>query len=478
MRIVELAGETDLAGWRRAARGLRLEGVAPDEVCWSVARADLFGAPDHAATGVAAPADRALTVPPALISLAEGVACHRSPERFALLYRLLWRLRDEPRLLELRTDGDIAAALAMAKAVARASHKMKAFVRFRRVDGARPETFVAWFEPPHRVVERTAPFFARRFANLRFSILTPDLCCFWDGRALRFEPGVAKPDVPTVDDLESYWLTYYASIFNPARLKVAAMQSEMPKRYWRNLPEATLIPGLIDGARQRSEAMMANEASEPARRLPARPTAPVGPANENRTPDTLDEVAAGVMACRRCDLWRDATRGVAGEGAGRARLMLVGEQPGDLEDLAGRPFIGPAGQVLDRALAAAGVPRQDAYVTNAVKHFKHEPRGKRRLHKTPGTGEVTACRWWLDHERRIVGPRVIVALGGTAALAVFGRPMPIMKSRGRPFALDGGAQAVITVHPSFLRRLPDERAKAEAYRAFVDDLAAAHALLA
>ncbi|MBS0333394.1 MAG: UdgX family uracil-DNA binding protein, partial [Proteobacteria bacterium] len=195
-------------------------------------------------------------------------------------------------------------------------------------------------------------------------------------------------------------------------------------------------------------------------------------------PTSLEEAAAMIQACRRCDLWRDATQGVPGEGPSRARLMLVGEQPGDQEDLAGKAFVGPAGQMLDKALAEAGVPRDQAYVTNAVKHFKHEPRGKRRLHKTPNAGEVTACRWWLDHERRLLKPRLIVALGATAALSVFGKPMPIVANRQRAHQLPDQAQGVVTYHPSYLLRLPDAQAKAEAYRLFVEDLRFAWSLAA
>ena len=194
-------------------------------------------------------------------------------------------------------------------------------------------------------------------------------------------------------------------------------------------------------------------------------------------PRSVAGIAEAVQGCRRCDLWRDATQGVPGEGAAHAPMMLVGEQPGDQEDLAGRPFVGPAGQVLDRALAEAGVTREETWVTNAVKHFKHELRGKRRLHKTPNRGEVIACRWWLDRERRLVRPRVIVALGGTAALAVFGKPMPVMKTRGQALQLDDQAQGLITVHPSYLLRIPDAAAKAEAFEAFVGDLRAARALV-
>jgi len=187
-------------------------------------------------------------------------------------------------------------------------------------------------------------------------------------------------------------------------------------------------------------------------------------------PATLEDVAAGVDHCRRCDLWRNATQGVAGQGPRKAKLLFVGEQPGDQEDLAGRPFVGPAGQVFDRALADAGVPRAETYVTNAVKHFKHELRGKRRIHQTPTSGEVTACRWWLDAERRIIRPRVIVSLGATAALSVFGKATPIGKFRQQALQLTDQAQGVVTYHPSYLLRVPDAEAKAKAYAAFVEDL--------
>lgn len=195
-------------------------------------------------------------------------------------------------------------------------------------------------------------------------------------------------------------------------------------------------------------------------------------------PASLEEVAAGIAICRRCDLWREATGGVPGEGPQAAALMLVGEQPGDQEDLAGAPFVGPAGQVLDRALERAGVPRAEVFVTNAVKHFKHEMRGKRRLHKKPNAGEVSACRWWLDAERRLVRPRVVVAMGATAALAVFGRPTSIGENRGRGLPLEGGAQAVVTYHPSFVLRAPDEAARDRTFAALVADLRFARGLVA
>ena len=193
-------------------------------------------------------------------------------------------------------------------------------------------------------------------------------------------------------------------------------------------------------------------------------------------PGSLEEVVAGVTICRRCELWRDATQGVPGEGPAPAAMMLVGEQPGDQEDLAGRPFVGPAGRVLDAGLERAGAPRAQVYITNAVKHFKHELRGKRRLHKTPGAGEVQACRWWLDAERRLVRPKVVVALGATAALGLFGKPTPIGANRGRGLPLNGGAQGLVTYHPSYLLRLPDEAAKKAAFKLFIADLKLAWSL--
>ncbi|WP_394761708.1 UdgX family uracil-DNA binding protein [Phenylobacterium sp.] len=470
MPVVRLASETDVTGWRQAARALRSRDVAPEETLWTVdgSGADLFG---EAAPAPAAGAP-AFTVPKTFVDLADRVILHRSDERFSLLYRLLWRLSREPNLLHIHSDPDVQKARHFAKSVGLAAHKMKAFVRFRMVAGPDGlESYVAWFEPAHRVAEKVAPFFVRRFASMHFSILTPDACVHWDTKALVVLPGADAADAPTEDRLEDYWLTYYASIFNPARLKVGAMRKEMPKRYWRNLPEARLIPELIAQAEARTTSMVAQPHSEPSRRVVrAAQRASRDAPYDGQALSTLEEVRVGAQLCRRCDLYCDATQAVPGEGPLQARLMLVGEQPGDREDLAGRPFVGPAGQMLDQALAEAGAPRDQLFVTNAVKHFKHEPRGKLRLHKTPNTGEVTACRWWLDNERRIVRPRVIVALGATAALAVFAKPIAIGETRQRALPLADQVKGVVTYHPSYLLRLPDPDAQARAYAMFVQDL--------
>lgn len=481
MRVATLESEIDFAGWRAAARAFRLAGIEPGQAKFVVAGSDdqsgLFDAPNTAPPPPVR-SGKPFSVPKAFVDAAEDVILHRSSDRFDLLYRVLWRFQAEPDLMRVSSDVDVADLMDRVRNVSRASHKMKAFVRFREVDDGDGETWVAWFEPAHRVLARTAPFFVNRFTTMRWTILTPDGSVFWDGKTLNYGPPATADEAPQEDEVEEFWKTYYASTFNPARLKTKAMQGEMPKRYWKNLPEASLIPELVAGSQVRTETMVATPHSEPNARLAKTIARHVrdGSYDEGFSPSTLEELRYGVQTCRRCPLWRDATQGVCGEGPARAKLMIVGEQPGDQEDLAGRPFVGPAGQVFNAALAEAGIDREDVFVTNAVKHFKHEPRGKRRLHKTPVASEVSACRWWLDHERALVKPKVILALGGTAALGVLNRKVAVTKERGQPIA-SGDATAMITVHPSYLLRIPDEDMKAREREAFVQDLKRVRTLL-
>ncbi|WFU19097.1 UdgX family uracil-DNA binding protein [Bradyrhizobium sp. CB3481] len=471
MHHITLDSETDFDGWRKAARALALNDVKPSDVTWRVA---------GDAPGLFEPTDPPLepphgtfNVPARFVELAEIAILHRNPERFALLYRLLWRLRSNHDLLEIATDPYVAEIAAMAKAVRRDEHKMHAFVRFREVGREQKSHFVAWFEPEHHIVELAAPFFARRFADMPWSILTPDVCAHWDGHAVSITPGVGKSEAPTADRLEETWRRYYASIFNPARLKVQAMQKEMPRKYWRNLPEASLIKPLTEGAERIASAMIAKAASEP-HKPQKRPEPPqTGDRADDMARKRLDEIEAlreEAADCRACHLYKHATQTVFGEGRQTARIILVGEQPGDKEDLAGKPFVGPAGQMLDRALEEAGIDRRKVYVTNAVKHFKFVPRGKIRLHQKPNTPEIRACRQWYERELAAIRPDLVVAMGATAAQSVFGKITPINRNRGRPIDLDDGTRALVTVHPSYLLRLPDAEAKAREYRRFVQDL--------
>ena len=465
MTTITLAAADDFDGFRAAARRLIGAGIAPETVSWRVNgdAGDLLGG-DELPAG-----DGELRVPRAFPDLARRVVCHRDPERFALLHTALVRLQAQPKLLDDSADPLVRRLDLLAKAIGRDVHKMRAFVRFREVADADGERFAAWFEPEHHIVRLNAGFFVRRFANMRFSILTPDLCQHWDGRDSVFTPGAVKSDGPDGDPIEATWQTYYASIFNPARLKIAAMTSEMPKKYWKNLPEAALIPDLIAGAARRTRTM-----------IDAGGGVPAGLASQAEpvAPDGLAALRADATACQRCDLWRPATQTVFGEGPADAVLMLVGEQPGDQEDLAGRPFVGPAGQLLDAALAEAGIDRSRAWVTNAVKHFKFEPRGKRRIHARPDSGEITACRWWLDAERAALKPRIIVALGATAARGITGKAVTISRERGRAIVQPDGSELWITVHPSYLLRIPDAETAATERARFIADLRAVQARLA
>lgn len=466
-----LDGETDLAGFRRQARALLARGVPPAQVHWCAgpSHEDLFaGAADAPAD--AGPAAASVNVPAAFLELCHDVILHREPQRFALLYRLLWRLVHEPDLRHDPLDADMLHARVLAQAVRRDIHKMHAFVRFRQVadreDDGDP-LHVAWFEPGHHIVEAVAPWFRRRFANMRWAILTPDRCVEWDRRELHLRPGASRDEAPPADAGEALWLTYYRSIFNPARLNIDMMCKEMPRRYWGNLPEARLIGPLAAQARERTANMIEQAPAAPRRRMP-RPGSPAPLARPGALPALLE----ATQVCRACPLGARATQAVPGEGPLEPALMFVGEQPGDQEDLRGRPFVGPAGQLLDRALVRAGVERAAVYVTNAVRHFKFELRGRRRIHKTPAQQEVAACRHWLDEEIALVRPRALVALGATAARALLGRPVGVLSERGEWLQRDDGLRVLVTVHPSALLRLEAQHFP-QGFEDFVRDLARA-----
>ncbi|MEO8440367.1 MAG: UdgX family uracil-DNA binding protein [Spartobacteria bacterium] len=452
--------------WQAVARRALQAGVAPEEIAWEEIGEDQPGLQlfDEAEPAQATTPSSAIRVPKRFLALARLVALHRDPARWALLYRLLWRItHSAPHLLEIAVDPDLAQAADFEKSVRHDIHKMRAFVRFREVAQGTEKWFVAWFEPEHHIVEHNAPFFADRFASMRWSILTPARCAHWDGEALSFTPGVSRSAAPAADEMEDLWRTYYANIFNPARVKVHAMQAEMPKKYWRNLPEATLIPELLREAPRRVETMMKKSAAKHPKADEWRPA----PVPETSSLTTLREAAA---SCTACPIYKNATQTVFGEGPKKATMMLLGEQPGDQEDRSGQPFVGPAGQLLDRALEEAGIDRSGVYVTNTVKHFKWEPRGKRRIHQRPSSRDIAACRPWLEAELRLVRPNVLVCLGSTAAQALFGSSFRVTRERGKVLESELAARVVTTVHPSSLLRQPDEEARAREYTLFVNDL--------
>lgn len=452
MITARLAAEDDFDGWRDQCRGLLRIGARPADIVWQVGeqKTDLFASPDCSIEA------SAIGVPKGFAELSRSVICHSDPERFGLLYQLLIDLKARRRHMGDQTDPLLRKLEMMAKTVRRDIHKMRAFVRFRRIEQEGDEHYIAWFEPEHHIVRTNAAFFVRRFAGMQWSILTPQLSIHWDKDRLHEGPAARREDAPTEDSIEDQWKTYYGSIFNPARLKVKAMLKEMPKKYWHNMPETALVSELIQSARGREVAMIEKEIVPSA-------------------PDTLASLHEEAKRCRRCPLYGPATQVVFGEGPENARLMFVGEQPGDQEDLAGRPFVGPAGQLFDAALAEAGVDRAQAYVTNAVKHFKFKPMGKRRIHDKPNVGEINHCRWWLRREIEMVKPELIVALGATAIRSLTGKSIKITANRGEIFESLEGVPVLLTIHPSFLLRLPDAETAALEREKFVADLASVKA---
>ena len=252
---------------------------------------------------------------------------------------------------------------------------------------------------------------------------------------------------------EELWRTYFSNIFNPARLKVKAMQSEMPKKYWKNLPEASLIPDLIAGAEKRVQTMrerMPTIASAHLEKIKA-PNAAY-PTIDREDFTSIEQLRRAATHCQRCELHCYATQTVFGEGNDHAEIMFVGEQPGDQEDIAGKPFVGPAGQIFAEALRTANIDRADIYVTNAVKHFKFSPRGKRRLHERPNQFEILACKWWLNNELEIIKPKILIAMGSTALFAMTGNGKDITKRRGKIEHTPTGLPIYVTYHPSAILR--------------------------
>ena len=428
---------------------------------------------------------RVPNVPKRFVDLAQRVALHRDRDaKWPLLYRALWRLThgNEPHLLSLASDPDVRQLEQMRHHVQRDAHKMHAFVRFREVqetrdDGTTAARYVAFHRPDHLIVRREAAWFKRRFPEMAFSLLTPDACAHWDPatQSMSFTDGVDASAAADPDDVEALWLTYYAHIFNPARIKLNAMVNEMPRRHWPTMPETKLIPDLLADAPRRLKEMEkynAKNADSGAAFFP-----------EGNGPFTLPQLADAARDCRGCELCGPATQTVFGRGPADARLVLVGEQPGDQEDRAGEPFIGPAGQKLNAILAQAGIDRDACYLTNTVKHFRFEPqtaddatsvpgRGKRRLHAKPLARHVNACRPWLEAELDAIRPPVIVALGATAARALFGSTFKITQQRGVWTRTRWSERCLATFHPSAVLRADPARA-AEMERQMVADLAKA-----
>jgi probable DNA metabolism protein len=455
--------------WREAARECLREGWLPEQIdLQDVTEAqtlELIPAAEDQPQGDAVTMP---FVPKSFLQKAEMAGAHRDPQRWNLLYRILFRLQANRDLLRDELDDDVARMLRFGSQVARDLHKMHAFVRFRKVEEPGPDSvrehYIAWYKPEYRVLRLAAPFFAERFAVMQWTILTPDESVAWDPEAKepRFGPGVGRDAAPPEDELEGLWRTYYGSIFNPARLNTSAMRSEMPVRYWQTLPEIAILPQLMQRAEGRVTEMMKTQKETVS-------AAPFVPAEH-----VLPVLRAAMPSCQGCELYKHATQVVPGIGGAHAKLFMVGEQPGDQEDLQGKPFVGPAGKVLRRALEELEIEAKEVFTTNAVKHFKFVQRGKLRLHQNPRMGEINACRPWLLGELDAVKPKVVLCLGASAAKSLMGSTFTLTRERGQFKSTPYAERVMATFHPSAILRAPDDVAREGMYRMMKDDIATAY----
>lgn len=448
-------GLPDFEAWREKAREALRRGLRPEHAQWDSSSLNLFS-PESQGAPVEHP-----FAPREFLELAESVARARDEDRWDLLYRLIYRLNHgERHLLNDSVDPDVHRAETLAKSVRRDIHKMHAFVRFKRAPGPK-EHYVAWHRPEHLILELAAPFFVRRFGDKPWSIWTPEASAHWDLSKLQFDRGIPQSEFQLQDPFDEVWKTYYKSIYNPARLKIKMMKSELSPKYWESLPEASVIRDLIRDTPKRLQQMSAST------KLLAKPPADA----------SLTELRLRAKACRLCPFSERAHQTVFGEGPEGARLMIVGEQPGDQEDQQGRPFVGPAGELLEQALEKAGLRREELYLTNAVKHFKWTPsgpQGKTRLHQKASGEEMHACKPWLEAEIARVRPHVILALGVTAATSLYGRLVKIQEERIHPH-LESALAPILMVswHPSAILRASSRKEELSKMADLIGDLRAA-----
>lgn len=433
--------------WRNKARHLLGNEIEPSTIIWSDTETEQFSLFDESTDfKMDEEQIQQFLIPKQFLSLAKIISHYRDINKWHKLYQLLWRLtHGERNLLAITSDPLIHELMLMQKAIRREAHKMKAFVRFCKFeeeDGT--EQYLAWYKPEHLVLRIVAPFFQRRFAVMRWTVITPDETVHWDGEKLHYSEGKLVTTNPT-DELEHLWQTYYRAIFNPARIKIKAMKKEMPTRYWHNLPETQMIPSLLAEAPQRLAEMMSHQEgfkNSAADFLP----------NERHS---LSELKMAAKTCQGCPLHHEATQTVFGSGNPQAKLVLVGEQPGDLEDRQGKPFVGPAGKILTNVLHTLGIELEEIYITNAVKHFKFFKKLDQRMHRSPDIREINACKPWVLAELELIKPQVVLCLGLSAAKSLINPAFRIKQERGE-FRANENYLIGATFHPSAVLRAAND----------------------
>lgn len=415
-------------GWRDFARKMILEKRAPQSIQWSSGNLSLFSLNTNEEEQTHSKTKNESTyfsVPLDFLRLAEKVAYARDEDRWDLLYRLLYRLQFENRdLMNIDVDPDVYRALNLAHAVRRDIHKMHAFVRFKKKVKNCEDIYVAWHQPEHLIVQLAAPFFVRRFGDKPWAIFTPDESAHWDLKNLSFAPGLPQREFQDEDYWDEIWKTYYKSIFNPARIKIKMMKSEMPPKYWSSMPETSLIQTLVREAPQRLQQMALNHNN----------VAYVPESN------SLEEIHGALKSCRACPLYKkneELQPAVCGLGHINAKIMIVEDKPSQ------------CGEILDQVLEQNNIPKEKLFLTNAVKH--------RKISKPTGS-EIHACKPWLEAEIKYIKPKIIVVLGSTAALAILGRLPTISKERGKIIRGSAFAEVIIlSWSPSNISQISDKK---------------------
>ncbi|WP_250510237.1 UdgX family uracil-DNA binding protein [Caballeronia sp. GACF4] len=471
--------DPSFAAWRSAARTLLMEGARPEDVVWleSDSSATVFGSIDGPPPGPENPgAPKPVKIAREFLAMLATAACYRTPARWMFLYKVLWRWTQGDRAVVSPDDPDGQRLQHMIEAVEAEENEMRRVLRFRHRDSSLgPPEFISWCEPVHDLLEHAAMHFATRMGSATWMIATPHGAAFWDGALLRVDRTSDPEEKPmdfgdtamsgeavSGDAIEALWLAYYESTFTSAVENAAEVASHMPVRYWKSPENQRADPTLI------SRADPYSRRDRHPRNVPADMEVALNTDLEPLQGTSLKEPPS-LDACKRCSLWRNATQAVPGIGPANARVMLVGEQPGDNEDREGKPFVGPAGKLLDEAIGEAQLARETLYLTNAVKHFKFDPHGDERQHVAPGQREREACRFWLEEELTRIAPKVVVALGATALKALTGHRTALSEYLGKTIEHKGRI-VVPTYHPSYLLRLTDEKIRGEVFGTIVEAL--------
>ena len=441
--------------WRNHARVLLVEKTHFDNVIWETSKeGSLFDLITE--EGLQKPS--LIKIPRDFIKDAEFVSVFNDNSTWSLLYRLLYRIVFEHKnLMDNPLDNDVLDFHRRMKLVGRDLHKMHAFVRFKEIEHNDEHIYMAWHRPDHRILKLAAPFFTDRFNGMNWVIFTAEESMSWIKNELSYGPGISQKDAEAYDETEELWKTYYASTFNPARLKVKMMKSELPVRHWATLPEAQLIDGLIKDAPYMVDKFIETQRTSAVASIPINVS-------------SLIELGEALPNCSACTICKNATNPVMGEGPQNADIVFIGEQPGFEEDFACSAFVGPAGKLLMEALELANISREDIYLTNAVKAFKWRDLDGFKKHVNPSSFEISACRPWLKTELSIIKPKVIICLGASAAQSIFGKIMKVQESSGKVFKTSYSDYTFILSHPSAILRTQNPTEKNKLFDQFLSDI--------